>query len=165
VIAGNVDIVDDSLMPLHDLGVTESRLRGLVGYLLEALYLDPECELSLAFVSEDAMAQLHMQWMDEPGSTDVLSFPMDDLRAGTVDQSSGPGLLGDIVVCPQVAQRQAEAAGHSLLAECELLVTHGVLHLLGHDHYEPEEHAVMFGLQDRLLAGWRVSTAESGEFS
>lgn len=165
MIAGNVDIVDDSLVPLQDLGVTESRLRGLVGYLIEALFLDPECELSLAFVSEDAMAQLHVQWMDEPGSTDVLSFPMDNLRAGTAEQLSGPGLLGDIVVCPQVAQRQAETAGHSVLAECELLITHGMLHLLGHDHYEPDEHAVMFGLQGELLEGWRLMAPESGDLS
>jgi probable rRNA maturation factor len=163
VIAGNVDIVDDSLVPLHDLGVTESKLRGLVGYLMEALFLDPECELSLAFVSEDVMTQLHVQWMDEPGSTDVLSFPMDNLRPGTAELLSGPGLLGDIVVCPQVAQRQAEAAGHTLAAECELLITHGMLHLLGHDHYEPEEHAVMFGLQDRLLNGWHLKAPESGD--
>ncbi len=165
MIAGNVDIVDDSLVPLHDLGVTESRLRGLVGYLIEALFLDPECELSLAFVSEDVMTQLHVQWMDEPGSTDVLSFPMDNLRTGTAEQLSGPGLLGDIVVCPQVAQRQAEMAGHTFAAECELLITHGMLHLLGHDHYEPDEHAVMFGLQDRLLAEWRLKAPESGDLS
>jgi probable rRNA maturation factor len=103
--------------------------------------------------------------MDEPGSTDVLSFPMDNLRAGTAEQLSGPGLLGDIVVCPQVAQRQAETAGHSVLAECELLITHGMLHLLGHDHYEPDEHAVMFGLQGELLEGWRLMAPESGDLS
>lgn len=152
----NVDIVDDSLMALSDLGVTEIKIRGLLGYLIESLWLDPACEVSLAFVTEEAMADLHVQWMNEPGPTDVLSFPMDDLRQGSSTHLSGPGILGDIVLCPAVAQRQAQEAGHSLMEECELLITHGMLHLLGHDHYEPEEHAVMFGLQEQLLRDWRA---------
>jgi len=147
-------------MPLDDLGVTESTIIKLVGYLMRALSLDPACEVSLAFITEDAMTTLHVQWMNEAGPTDVLSFPMDDLRAGTAEQLSGPGLLGDIVVCPKIAQQQAEVAGHSLLEECELLITHGMLHLLGHDHFEPEEHAEMFGLQNQLLTGWRQNVSE-----
>ena len=92
-----------------------------------------------------------MQWMDEPGPTDVLSFPMDELRPGKDGAPSDPGILGDIVVCPDVAIEQARTAGHSAQEEMLLLVTHGILHLLGFDHAEPDEREVMFDLQRTLL--------------
>ena len=89
------------------------------------------------------MTELHERWMDEPGPTDVLSFPMDELRPGRVDRDDDgpttPGLLGDVVLCPAVARRQAQVAGHSMQDELELLCTHGILHLLGFDHAEPDE--------------------------
>jgi probable rRNA maturation factor len=77
---------------------------------------------------------------------------MDELSEGDAE----PGMLGDIVLCPVVAAEQAQVAGHSAQAEFELLLTHGMLHLLGHDHQEEEEHRVMFARQDELLAAWRV---------
>jgi probable rRNA maturation factor len=92
--------------------------------------------------------------MDEPGPTDVLSFPMDELRPGTEDEPSPAGLLGDVVLCPQVAQVQAETAGHSLMEELLLLTTHGILHLLGFDHAEPAEEREMFGIQRDILIGF-----------
>jgi probable rRNA maturation factor len=94
--------------------------------------------------------------MDEPGPTDVLSFPMDELRPGTEDTPTPAGLLGDIVLCPQVAEAQAETAGHSTLQELLLLTTHGILHLLGFDHAEPEEEREMFGIQRDILLGFSV---------
>lgn len=124
-------------------------------FLVERLGLHPETELSLSLVDVAEMTELHVRWMDLPGPTDVLSFPMDELRVPGPGESPEPGVLGDIVLCPQVAAEQGEAAGHGLSAELELLLTHGVLHLLGHDHAEPEEHAVMFALQDELLRAWR----------
>ncbi len=108
------------------------------------------------------MTELHVKWMGEDGPTDVLAFPMDELRPGQVsggasDESGAPdpGLLGDVVLCPSVAAAQAREAGHSTEDELRLLCTHGILHLLGYDHAEPEEHAEMFGLQGRLLAAWQ----------
>jgi probable rRNA maturation factor len=98
------------------------------------------------------MSQLHEDYMGEPGPTDVLSFAMDELEEGSPEE----GILGDIVICPSFAKEQADKAGHDLAAELRLLLTHGVLHLLGHDHAEPEEHAVMFGLQATLLAEWEA---------
>ncbi|HWJ10643.1 MAG TPA: rRNA maturation RNase YbeY, partial [Nocardioides sp.] len=89
------------------------------------------------------------------GPTDVLAFPMDELRPGLVNEEPEEGVLGDLVLCVAVAERQGAEAGHGTLAELELLTTHGILHLLGYDHAEPEEHKVMFGLQDQLLAQWR----------
>jgi probable rRNA maturation factor len=111
----------------------------------------PDADLAILLVDEAAMEQLHVQWMDEPGPTDVLSFPMDELRPGREGDPSPPGLLGDVVLCPDVAARQAAAAGHSSAEELLLLTTHGILHLLGYDHAEPEEEKEMFGLQRRLL--------------
>jgi probable rRNA maturation factor len=122
----------------------------LADHVLERLHVHPDAELSIAVVDEDEMARLHVEWMDLPGPTDVLSFPMDELRPGTPEEPA-EGTLGDIVLCPPVARRQAEAAGHSVADELCLLTTHGILHLLGHDHAEPEERQVMFALQRDLL--------------
>jgi probable rRNA maturation factor len=125
------------------------------GYLLEHLGLHPDVELAISLVDPEEITELHVRWMDLPGPTDVLSFPMDELRVPDPGQAPEPGMLGDVVICPQVAAEQGEVAGHGRAAELELLLTHGILHLLGHDHAEPEEHAVMFALQDELLAAWR----------
>lgn len=126
----------------------------LLQHDLQALHVSPDAELAVVFVDEGAMEQLHVQWMDEPGPTDVLSFPMDELRPGTADRPTPPGLLGDIVVCPQVAEVQAQTAGHTMMDEIALLTTHGLLHLLGYDHALPEEERRMFGLQRELLASF-----------
>ena len=137
--------------------IDETRVLRLVEYILGAMHVSPDAELALVLVDEGAMEALHVQWMDEPGPTDVLSFPMDELRPGTDDAPTPPGLLGDIVLCPQVAETQALAAGHSTLDELLLLTTHGLLHLLGFDHAEPEEEREMFGLQRELLQGFVAS--------
>jgi probable rRNA maturation factor len=135
--------------------VDERRLHDLARFVLEQLRIHPQAELSLLLVDEAAMEQLHIQWMDEPGPTDVLSFPMDELRPTPDDQDPAPGLLGDVVLCPTVAARQAATAGHSTAQELDLLTTHGILHLLGYDHAEPAEEREMFGLQAELLEAWR----------
>jgi len=137
--------------------IDEARVLRLAEYVLGALHVSADAELSIILVDEGAMEALHVQWMDEPGPTDVLSFPMDELRPGTEDVPTPPGLLGDIVLCPQVAETQAQAAGHSTLDELLLLTTHGLLHLLGFDHAEPDEEREMFGLQRELLLGFVAS--------
>ncbi|GAA0356047.1 rRNA maturation RNase YbeY [Microbispora corallina] len=139
--------------------VDESALVELAGLVLGRMGVNPLAELSILVIDEAAMAELHEQWMGEPGPTDVLAFPMDELRPNSggreEDPSPDPALLGDVVLCPQVAAKQAADAGHGPQDELELLCTHGILHLLGYDHAEPEEHAEMFGLQDQLLEAWR----------
>ena len=125
-------------------------------FMLDRLLIHPESELSLVFVDVPAMTELHVEWMDEPGPTDVLSFPMDELRPGVEGQESEPGVLGDVVICPDVAAAQALTAGHSRDDEISLLLTHGILHLLGYDHGEPDEHEEMFGLQGELLMSWNA---------
>jgi len=151
----------------------EVALASVARFVLDRLRIHPLAELSVLLVDETAMTDLHVKWMDEPGPTDVLSFPMDELRppstggahgarAGGEDAGPEPGLLGDVVLCPQVAAAQAKLAGHSPQAELELLCVHGVLHLLGYDHADPEEEAEMFGLQAELLRAWRAG-AGGGE--
>ncbi len=137
--------------------VDEAGLVRLAAYALDFLHVHPDADLAIVLVDEAAMEQLHVQWMDEPGPTDVLSFPMDELRPGTEEEITPAGLLGDIVLCPQVAIEQAKSAGHSTQDELNLLTAHGILHLLGFDHAEPDEEREMFGLQRDILVGFAHS--------
>lgn len=139
---------------LASINCDENRIKSVAAYSLAQLELHPDCELSISLVGEIEMSSLHMQWMNESGPTDVLSFPMDELKPNSAAQ--GPGVLGDIVLCPSYAKSQAEQAGHSLQDELELLTVHGVLHLLGFDHRDPDEERVMFSMQDEYLKGWRI---------
>lgn len=123
----------------------------LATFALDQLHVHRDTDLAIVFADEPTIEALHIQWMDEPGATDVLSFPMDELRPGRDGEITPAGLLGDIVVCPQVAKRQAATAGHELISEILLLTTHGILHLLGFDHGTPEEELEMFSLQKLIL--------------
>ena len=133
----------------------DSRLISVAEFSLTAMGIHRESELSISLVDEDEMSALHLRWMDEPGATDVLSFPMDEIKPHSSDQ--GPGMVGDVVLCPDYAARQAAEAGHGLQEELELLTVHGILHLLGYDHREDEEREMMFSLQGELLTKWRES--------
>jgi probable rRNA maturation factor len=144
--------------------VDESMLAALARHVLDDMRVHPLAELSVLLIDEPAMTELHVRWMGEDGPTDVLAFPMDELRLpqpgghgdhGSSDPDAAEVLLGDVVICPQVAAAQAAEADQDVQDEIDLLCTHGILHLLGYDHADPEEHATMFGLQDRLLASWR----------
>lgn len=145
-----------------NMSVDEEQILRLATHDLDQLRIHPDADLSIVFVDVGPMEELHVQWMDEPGPTDVLSFPMDELRPGSIERQTPPGLLGDIVVCPQVAETQAAAAGHSTADEIMVLVTHGILHLLGFDHAEPEEHKEMFDLQRDLLLSFGVAERKAG---
>lgn len=123
----------------------------LVSYCLEQLYVSPAAEVNIMFVDIKTMTDLHVKWMDLPGPTDVLSFPMDELTPGREGMPSEAGVLGDIVLCPDIAADQAHDAGHAPIEEMLLLTVHGLLHLLGFDHAEPEEEKAMFTLQRKLL--------------
>ena len=161
----SVDINNES-----GVAVDEDALRELAQYVIGQMEVHPLADLSMLLVDEAHMTNLHEKWMEEPGPTDVLSFPMDELRPhaiagpnrtrGRDEDESEPVLLGDVVLCPQVAAAQAKQHGHSTQAELELLTVHGVLHLLGYDHADPEEEAEMFGLQNELLRDWRDQLAE-----
>lgn len=129
----------------------EKEFADLARFVLDKMHVNPKAELSILFIDEPSIEKLHIQWLGLEGPTDVMSFPMDELRPGTEENLSPEGILGDIVVCPTVAARQALNAGHSAIEEMLLLTTHGILHLLGYDHAEKEEEKVMFALQRKLL--------------
>jgi probable rRNA maturation factor len=140
--------------------VDEAALGAVARFVLSELGVHPQAELSVYLVDEPAMERLHELHLGEPGPTDVLAFGMDELSAGRADdddEGSPPVLLGDVILCPGVAAAQARQAGHSAAEELALLCTHGVLHLLGYDHGEPDEERQMFALQSDLLARWRAA--------
>jgi probable rRNA maturation factor len=148
--------------------VDEAGLAKLGRFVLDAMHIDPLAELSVVLLDPEAMAALHVQWMDLPGPTDVMAFPMDgsDGPLERLDPSAPPptdegaaeAMLGDVVLCPAVAADQAASAGHSTESELHLLCTHGILHLLGYDHGEPDEEREMFELQARIVSEWTAST-------
>jgi probable rRNA maturation factor len=132
--------------------VPEKEMHSLLNFGIEYMELNPECEISLTFVDVTEMEELHIKWMDEPGPTDVLSFPMD------MPESKGEVVtLGDIVIAPAVAAKQAQDAGHSVEAEIYILATHGLLHILGYDHADPDEEKVMFALQEKIVKEWSLA--------
>ncbi|MGA7053845.1 MAG: rRNA maturation RNase YbeY [Mycobacterium sp.] len=143
--------------------VSESELVSVARFVIAKMDVNPGAELSMVLLDTAAMADLHMRWMDLPGPTDVMSFPMDELEPGGRPDAPepGPSMLGDIVLCPEFAAEQANTAGHSLGQELALLTIHGVLHLLGYDHAEPDEEKEMFALQGRLLEEWVAEQVEA----
>ena len=145
-----IEVIDESG---HDLDV--QGLSQLSRFVMDQMRVHPQAELCIKAVDEPTIAGLNEKWMEKEGPTDVLAFPMDELRPGLVNEELEEGMLGDLVLCPAVAERQAVTAGHSTNEEIELLTVHGILHLLGYDHAEPDEHKEMFGLQAQLLAEWR----------
>ncbi len=148
-----IEVLNESGLPL-DVQATSRLAR----FVMDRMRVHPLAELCIKAVDEPTIAELNEKWMEKEGPTDVLAFPMDELRPGKVNEEPEEGVLGDLVLCPAVAERQAterrEAgqADYTTEAELQLLTVHGILHLLGYDHAEPEEHRVMFGLQDQLLA-------------
>ena len=128
----------------------EADLESLFQFGMAELGLNPECDLEVLLVDENEMSQLHLKWLDEPGPTDVLTFPMDELRP----DSTEAGILGDIVLCPQVAIRQAETANHTFVRELSILGIHGLLHIVGYDHATKEDEVEMFARQDSIVARW-----------
>lgn len=139
--------------------VDEQRLVALALFAMDSLRIHPQAELSILLVDTDTMAAYHEKYMDEPGPTDVLSFPMDELRPPKDGEEPPLGMLGDIVLCPEVTAAQASDSNRTPEQEADYLLIHGLLHLLGYDHAEPEEKKVMFGLNDRIIAAW---TAQAG---
>ena len=135
--------------------VSETQMHTLINFGIEYMELNPECEISLTFVDVTEMEELHIKWMDETGPTDVLSFPMD------LPESKGEVVtLGDIVIAPAVAAQQAQSAGHSVEEEIYILATHGLLHILGYDHADPDEEKVMFALQEKIVKEWSLTVTK-----
>ena len=141
-----IEVLNESGLELDEL-----RTQRLARFVMNRMRVHPLAELCVTAVDEDTIAELNAKWMDKEGPTDVLAFPMDELRPGLVNDEPEEGVLGDIVLCPSVAAKQAQDAGHATDEELLLLTTHGILHLLGFDHAEPDEEREMFELQRQLL--------------
>ena len=142
----SIDVLNES-----EFSLDEMELVACARYVMGEMKVHPQADLCLKLVDESVMEVLHGKWMDLPGPTDVMSFPMDELRPGRDGQEPADGVLGDIVLCPSVAGRQAVEAGHATEEELLLLLIHGILHLLGYDHAEPEAKREMFEFQRTLL--------------
>ena len=154
----SIDVLNETEFALDEL-----ELVACARYVMTEMKVHPQADLCLRLVDEDAMETLHVQWMDLPGPTDVMSFPMDELRPGRDDDPPEEGVLGDIVLCPSVAAKQAVDAGHATEEELLLLTTHGLLHLLpGYDHAEPDEEKEMFELQRQLLLTFLATRGRHG---
>ena len=129
--------------------VPTTEITSLLTHAMNALELNPDCDLNIAFVEDDYMTELHIKWMDEPGTTDVLSFPMD------MPEEPGEAVtLGDIVISPVVAAAQAITQGHSTEHEIYILATHGLLHIIGYDHADTADEKIMFELQEKIVTDW-----------
>lgn len=149
----SIEVVNESAFD----GVNEEMLIDVASFVFSAMDIHSEAEATISLVDVPTMSDLHMRWMDLEGPTDVMSFPMDELAPGQGRpdaQAFGPEMLGDIIICPEFAAKQAIKAGHDLGHELALLTTHGCLHLLGYDHIEPAEEQRMFSLQNALLRDW-----------
>ena len=153
----SIDVLNETEFALDEL-----ELVACARYVMTEMKVHPQADLCLRLVDEDAMETLHVQWMDLPGPTDVMSFPMDELRPGRDDDPPEEGVLGDIVLCPSVAAKQAVDAGHATEEELLLLTTHGLLHLLGYAHAEPDEEKEMFELQRQLLLTFLATRGRHG---
>lgn len=153
----SIDVLNETEFVLDEL-----ELVACARYVMAEMKVHPQADLCLRLVDEDAMETLHVQWMDLPGPTDVMSFPMDELRPGGDEDPPEEGVLGDIVLCPSVAAKQAATAGHATEEELLLLTTHGLLHLLGYDHAEPDEEKEMFELQRQLLLTFLATRGRHG---
>jgi probable rRNA maturation factor len=152
-----------------DLEIDLERWLGLARLVLTEERAPVDAEVSLIFVDQAAITDLNRRFLGGSGPTDVLAFPIDDdhVPGGRQPDSGGRGpgspsepgdppvVLGDVVVCPLVAERQAPEHAGTLDAELALLVVHGVLHLLNYDHAEPEEAARMQGRERELLTKFR----------
>ena len=147
---GQREISNETLAQI-DLGAIDS----LLEHHLRHLHIHPDATISVTFIDSERMSTLHEDWMQEPGPTDVLSFPIDEISLPSDGEMSEQGILGDIVICPDFLPPQMQESGRSLQQESEFLVTHGVLHLLGLDHQDPDAYAYMFELQDQLLECWK----------
>jgi probable rRNA maturation factor len=138
----HTDISED-FSSLVDPRLLEDTAQKVLGQLLP----DSEIDLSIVIDDDQTLQELNQKYLDIDAPTDVLSFQMNDL-----DPESRRVYLGDIIVSYPRAQAQAEAAGHPVDAELQLLVIHGILHLVGHDHSEIEEKKAMWQVQAKLLA-------------
>lgn len=140
----------------QDVPVDEHRVASLARHALSAEDVDEEAELSVLFVTPDHIRRLNSRFAGNDYVTDVLAFPMSDDEQEDTDEEL---LLGDVVVCPAVAERNASQYGHGLIREVDVLVVHGILHLLGYDHQGDKDRTQMDARLRQLIESFDPSRA------
>ncbi len=136
-------------------GIDPEHLRNLAEAVLSAEGFPPEAEVSITLVDDDEMASWNSRALGKSGPTDVLSFPVENLRPGSVPalMAEGPPLLvGDVVIAPDYIRRQADELGMTVDDELALMVAHGILHLLGYDHQDDADAELMEDRERVILA-------------
>ena len=143
----NINILNNS-----KIDVIENELTKFAHFVIKKMYLHPESELSIILFDNKIMSDLHRKWMVLDESTDVMSFPINELKFRRNIYT--PTMLGDIILCPDFARKQAIKNCKSLNQELILLITHGILHIIGYDHLNNKEKEKMFNLQNQILKIW-----------
>ena len=147
-----VELADEQDRP-----VDAEDLLSLAHHVLQQRRVPADMDVTLLLVDREVMAQLNATHLGKQGPTDVLAFPIDAPGESPPDV---PAVLGDVVLCPEVAAAQAAGSDRSAHEELRLLTVHGLLHLLGMDHAEPDQEREMFALTDRLLASHRSQASD-----
>jgi probable rRNA maturation factor len=128
---------------LSGFSIDEKRVRNYVSHMLKFLKVNQNSYVSILFVDEKEMTKQHIRWMNESGPTDVMSFPMDDVKLEDSKLRQKQAILGDIIICPTVALKDARKQGINPAYHLIFLVAHGILHLLGQDHQQKKHRLVM----------------------
>lgn len=151
--------------------IDEGLVRALAAFAGGRLGLPEDAELSVTFVDDGEMGDLNFRYRGIEGPTDVLSFECDNLDddfpdlVGDPEDERGVYSLGDVVIAPDVALRQAREYGSTFEQELSLLLVHGILHLDGYDHIDDEDARHMEALQSEILASWERSREDGGDAS
>jgi probable rRNA maturation factor len=137
--------------------IDEVSVKNYTKQMLQILKVNTKSDVSILFVDEDEMTKQHVRWMNESGPTDVMSFPMDDIVLQDSKLRKKQAILGDIIICPAVALKDAKEQGINPAYHLVFLLTHGVLHLLGQDHQEASQRVVMQKREQGIMNSLRIT--------
>lgn len=152
----NIDFLDEtSKVKDSDIELVEKLLQ----HAATVENIEGETELSVTFVTNEAIHEINRQYRQKDAPTDVISFALEEMGEGEVEiiAEGMPRILGDIIISIDRTKEQADEYGHSFERELGFLAVHGFLHLLGYDHMVPEDEKVMFGKQDKILESYGLS--------
>ena len=137
--------------------IDEVSVKNYTKQMLQILKVNTKSDVSILFVNEDEMTKQHVRWMNESGPTDVMSFPMDDIVLQDSKLRKKQAILGDLIICPAVALKDAKEQGINPAYHLVFLLTHGVLHLLGQDHQEASQRVVMQKREQGIMNSLRIT--------
>ena len=142
-----MDFIDDHNVINQE---TKEQIESLLKFAAKKENIEEEAELSISFVDENEIQAINRDYRDQDKVTDVISFSLEEDEP-EIEGLDMPRILGDIIICLEVAKEQAESYNHSLSRELGFLALHGFLHLLGYDHMTESEEKEMFSRQDEIL--------------